>query len=168
MNLIAAVDNNWGIGKGQDLLFHIPEDMQFFKAKTKGHPVVMGRKTFESIGKPLPQRENIILTTNTQYHPQGCTVINSIPKLIEYLSNKYAIPDIYIIGGEMIYQKLLPYCDIAYITKIYETKDADKFFPNLDEKGDWHIASQSEMKEYQGIKYQFLTYHHMDFVVAKQ
>ena len=166
MNLIAAVDNNWAIGKDNQLLFHIPEDMKFFKSKTSGHPVVMGRKTYESIGKPLPNRENIILTRNPDYHPDRCTTVNTIPQLIEHLSKKYAIQDIYIIGGEMIYQKLLPFCDTAYITKIYEKKDANKFFPNLDDMQDWHITAQSEVKNYEGIHYQFLTYQHTDFVIA--
>ena len=166
MNLIAAVDNNWAIGKDNQLLFHIPEDMKFFKSKTSGHPVVMGRKTYESIWKPLPNRENIILTMNPDYHPDRCTTVNTIPQLIEHLSKKYAIQDIYIIGGEMIYQKLLPFCDTAYITKIYETKDANKFFPNLDSMQDWHITAQSEIKNYEGVHYQFLTYQHTDFVIA--
>ena len=112
MNLIAAVDKNWAIGKDNKLLVSIPIDMKFFRETTTGKVVVMGRKTLESFpnGLPLKNRTNIVLTHNANYDGKGAIVVNTMEALLEELK-KYNSEDIYVIGGEQIYKALLPYCD---------------------------------------------------------
>ena len=139
MNLIVATDKNWGIGKNNDLLFHIPKDMKFFRETTTGKTVIMGRKTLESFPnkKPLPNRRNIVLTRNKDYNVDGAEVIYDISEL-----NVEA--DAFVIGGSEIYKLLLPMCDTAYITKVDADGGADKFFPNLDKDEEWELIEQSE------------------------
>lgn len=150
MKLIAAVSDDWGIGFDNNLLFKIKEDMQFFKEKTTGHAVVMGRKTYESIGKPLPNRENYVLTRNTEYYPDNIHMIHDISEIPE---------DAYIIGGANIYEMMLPYCDTAYITKIHASKPCNKYFPNLDENKDWKIDTSTPcFKTTSDIYIEFITY----------
>ena len=117
MNLIVNVSENWAIGKGNSLLFHLSQDMKFFKEHTSGKTIVMGRKTLESLpgSKPLPNRKNIVLTRNSDYHPEGVTVYNSID---EFLKDNSNTDDVYVIGGESIYRDFLPYCNKAFITKV--------------------------------------------------
>ncbi|MBO7209103.1 MAG: dihydrofolate reductase [Clostridia bacterium] len=139
MNLIVATDKNWGIGKNNDLLFHIPKDMKFFRETTTGKTVIMGRKTLESFPnkKPLPNRRNIVLTRNKDYVLEGAEVIYDISEL-----NVEA--DAFVIGGSEIYKLLLPLCHTAYITKVDADGGADKFFPNLDKDEEWELIEQSE------------------------
>ena len=117
MKLIVNADKNWGIGKGNELLVHIPSDMKFFRETTTGHIIVMGRKTLESFPNqmPLPKRTNIVLTTNKDYNAHGAIVVGSKEELLSELK-EYHSDEIYIIGGESIYNMMLPYCDEAYVT----------------------------------------------------
>ncbi|NLK98274.1 dihydrofolate reductase [Defluviitalea saccharophila] len=162
MNLIVAVDNNWGIGCRGDLLQIIPEDMKYFKEKTMGKVVVMGRTTFESLPnkKPLKDRINIILTKNEDYAVDGAIICHSLDELFERLKD-YDHDDIYIIGGESIYTLLLPYCSRAYVTKIKNQYEADTYFPNLDQKEDWELVEEGELKEYNNILFQFTLYENL-------
>ena len=129
---IVAVDNNWGIGRNGDLLANIPEDKKFFKDKTDGSVVVMGRKTWDSLPiKPLPNRKNYVISRNTIDNRGKDAEYISIEKAIETIENTHE-QNIFIIGGGQIYSKLLPYCDTIYVTKIYESYEADTFFPNID------------------------------------
>ena len=157
MKLIAAVSENWGIGKDNDLLFSIPKDMKFFRETTMGKTVILGRKNLESFpgAKPLPKRPNIILTRDKNFKVEGATVVNSIDEL---LAMEFDKDDAFVIGGEEIYRQLLPYCDQCFIAKVKETADADKFMVNLDEDADWKLTSESEEIEDNGHIITFCTY----------
>ena len=138
MNLIVNADKNWGIGKENQLLVHIPNDMKMLRQTTTGKVVVMGRKTLESFpnGMPLPKRTNIVLTTDQDYDGRGAVVVHSTEELFDELK-KYSDEDIFIIGGESIYRMMLPYCDTAYVTRLDYAYDADTYFPDLDEMEEW-------------------------------
>ncbi len=159
MNLIVAVDKNWGIGCNNKLLVSIPADMKFFRETTSGKVVVMGRKTLESFpnGLPLKNRTNIVLTKNPSFHAKGAIVLHSLEEVLEELK-KYADEDIYIIGGESIYRQFLPYCSVAHVTKIDHAYEADAYFPNLDEMEEWRITADSEEQTYFDLEYTFLKY----------
>ena len=159
MNLIVAVDENWAIGYKNELLIRIPADMKMFRQETTGKVVVLGRKTLETFpgGQPLKNRTNIILSTNKDYKVKDATVVHSIDELLEELKN-YADEDIYIIGGETIYRQLLPYCNVAHITKIDRSYEADAFFTNLDEDPDWEVTAESDEQSYFDTTYSFVKY----------
>ena len=159
MNLIVAVDKNWGIGKNNKLLTSIPADMKFFVSKTTGNVVVMGRKTLESFPnkKPLKNRVNIVLTRNPDYQVEGAIVVRSDEELRAELA-KYDSEKIFVIGGESIYKKMLNMCDVAYVTKMDYAYDADAHFPNLDEMDNWELAEAGEEETYFDLEYAFCTY----------
>ncbi|MCI8282889.1 MAG: dihydrofolate reductase [Lachnospiraceae bacterium] len=159
MNLIAAVDKNWAIGLNNKLLVRIPEDQKFFRETTTGKVVVMGRKTLESFpgGLPLKNRINIVLTRDRNYKAKDVILVYSLEELREELQ-KYSSEDIYVIGGESIYRQLLDDCDVAHITKIDYAYEADAWFPNLDERGEWEIRADSEEQTYFDLEYYFYRY----------
>lgn len=159
MNIIAAVDSNWAIGNKNQLLVRIPNDHKHFREETTGKVVVLGRKTLETFpqGMPLKNRTNIILSSNPSYQVKDAIVVHSIDELMEELKN-YADEDIYIIGGDSIYRQLLPYCNVAHITKIDHAYDADAFFPNLDEDDEWEITATSDEQTYFDLAYYFVKY----------
>lgn len=156
MNAIVAVDENWGIGKNGDLLFHIPEDMKYFKEKTLHKVVVMGRNTFESLPKrePLPYRTNVILTSDVDYHVDDAVIVHSEQELLGYLK-QYDSEDIFIIGGGTVYSMMLPYCDTVLVTKVNAACAADVYFPDLDEHPDFKPVWLSETRDYDGITFNF-------------
>ena len=159
MNLIVAVDKLWAIGKDNDLLVHIPEDMSFFREKTLNQVVIMGRKTLESFPgqKPLKNRINIVITKDKTYKKDDVIIVNSIEEAIKE-ANKHS-KEVFIIGGGAIYRQMLDYCDTAYITKINViSTDADTFFPNIDAKQNWEVVEESNEKEHENIKYKFVKY----------
>ena len=153
MNLIVATDKNWGIGKNNDLLFHIPKDMKFFRETTTGKTVIMGRKTLESFPnkKPLPNRRNIVLTRNRDYTIEGAEVIYDISEL-------NTPNDAFVIGGSEIYKLLLPVCHTAYVTKVDADGNADKFFPDLDKDDAWELKETSEPVTDNGYTLTFCRY----------
>ena len=159
MNLIVNVDKNWAIGNKNKLLVSIPADMKFFRETTNGKVVVMGRKTLESFpgGQPLKNRVNIVLTKDMNYQVKGAVVVHSKEALLEELK-QYKQEDIYVIGGEMIYRMLLPYCDTAYITRMDHAFEADTFFPNMDEEPGWKMTGISEEQTYFDLEYAFTKY----------
>ena len=159
MKLIAAVDKNWGIGKNNKLLVSIPSDMKFFRSETNGKVVVMGRKTLESFpnGMPLKNRTNIVLTRDQNYHVKDTIVVHDIPELLEELK-KYPDDQIYVIGGGKVYEELLPYCNVAHVTKIDFAFEADTFFPNLDQMEEWEITATSDEQTYFDLEYSFVKY----------
>ena len=159
MNLIAAVDENWAIGKNNQLLVRIPADQKFFREMTTGKVVLMGRKTLESFpnGQPLKNRTNIVLTHNKDYAVKDAVVVHSMDELHEELK-KYDSDDVFVIGGEKIYEQLLDECDVAHITKIDFAYDADAYFPNLDQNPDWEITGDSEEQTYFDLEYYFYRY----------
>lgn len=160
MNLIAAVEKNWGIGKDNQLLDHIPEDMKFFRETTKGKAVIMGKNTFLSFPnqKPLPNRLNIVLTHDQGFAPEGVLVCRSVQEAVKCARESYADEDIFVIGGEAVYREMEPLCNVAYITKIDKSYDADRFFVNLDEKPSWRISSEEMLKTEKGIYITFVKY----------
>ncbi|NLP30217.1 MAG: dihydrofolate reductase [Clostridiales bacterium] len=158
MKAIVVVDKNWGIGKDGKLLVHLPGDLKYFKEKTLGKVVVMGRTTLESLpgGEPLKDRINIVLSRKL-CDQDGCTLLSSIDSLFEELEN-YDLDDVFVIGGESIYRELLDHCGTLYVTKICEEFEADKFFPNLDESDEWELVFESEPCTEKGITYKFTEY----------
>ena len=158
MNLIVAVDKNWAIGKDNKLLVSIPADMKFFRETTKGNVVVMGRKTLESFpqGQPLQKRVNIVISQNENYQVKGAVVVHSIEEAVEE-AKKYE-GDVYVIGGESIYRAMLPYCQMALVTKIDHAYEADTYFPNLDEDPEWELTGETEEQTYFDLEYVFQKY----------
>ena len=159
MNCIVAVYNNWAIGYKNNLLVSIPADMRFFRDTTIDKVVVMGKNTLESFpgGKPLAKRTNIVVALEKDYKVPGATVVNSIEEAIEAVKD-YDTNDVYIIGGGSIYRQFLPYCDVAYVTKIDYEYEADTYFPNLDEDDEWELTGDSEEQTYYDLEYRFLRY----------
>jgi len=129
ISLIAAIGKNNELGKGNTLLWHMPEDMKYFREKTKGRTVIMGRKTFESLKGPLPNRKNIVITRDKKYLRHGVDVVHSLEEAIEKVKNE---EEVFIIGGAEIYKQALPIADRLYITHIEaEDVEADSFFPEI-------------------------------------
>ena len=131
ISLIVAMDEKRVIGKNNKLPWHLPADLQYFKKVTMGHPIVMGRKTFESIGRILPGRENIIVTRNHEFKAEGCTILHDVDQIKAYSDN--GEHEIFVIGGAEIFKEILPVTDRLYITKIHEVFEGDTFFPTIDE-----------------------------------
>lgn len=138
--MIAAVAENNALGKNNELVWHLPNDFKRFKELTTGHHIIMGRKTFESFPKPLPNRTHIVITRQENYNPDGCIVVNSIEKAIAICPEN---EDSYIIGGGEIYNLGLQYADIIEITKVHHTFEADAFFPKINES-DWLLVESEE------------------------
>ena len=162
MKCIAAVDANWAIGNKGRLLVSIPNDMKMFRAETGGKVIVYGRKTLETFpnGQPLVKRTNIVLSRNADLEVKGAIVVHNDEELFAELK-KYDSDDIYIIGGESVYKKYVPYCDTAIITKIDENYEADAYFPNLDEDPNWKKTAESEEQTYFSVEYTFREYRNL-------
>ncbi len=160
MNLIVAVDKNWAIGYNNNLLVSIPDDMNFFKEKTTGKVVIMGKNTLLSFPgkKPLKNRTNIVIALEKDYKVDGATVVYSIEEALKE-AKKYNTEDVFVIGGGSIYRQMLPYCDTAYITYINHEYAADTYIPNLDEADkEWKLAEESDEYTYFDIEYFFRKY----------
>lgn len=159
MNLIAAVDNNWGIGYNNKLLVRIPADQRFFRDETINKAVIMGRKTLESFpnGVPLKQRLNVVITSDKNYKAYDAVVVHSIEEAMEAV-NDYRSEDVYVIGGASIYEQMLSYCDVAHITKIDYAYVSDTYFPNLDKNEEWILSEESEEQTYYDLTYTFCRY----------
>ena len=157
MKAIAAVAPNWGIGDGTGMLYRIPGALKFFRSRTAGHTVIMGRRTLESLpgGKPLPKRRNIVLTRDRRWHPRGVYVCHSIRELLELLT-ALEETDPFVIGGGEIYRQLLPYCDSCILTRVDQAPPVTPsvFFPDLAALG-WHETVLSEPQEENGYTYRF-------------
>ncbi len=159
MNIIVAVDKNWAIGNRGDLLIRIPNDHKHFREETTGKVVVLGRRTLETFpqGMPLKNRTNIILTHDTEYQVKDAVIAHSVEELLEQIK-AYNEEDVYVIGGDSVYRQLLPYCDVAHVTKIDHAYEADAYFPDLDRDPQWEITADSEEQTYFDIAYQFIKY----------
>ena len=159
MKLIVCASKNWGIGKNNDLLFSLPQDMKFFRETTTGKVVVMGRKTLESFPnqKPLPNRINIVLSSSEKESSDNLIYVKSPQDAIE-LSKNYPDKDVFIIGGGKIYDLFLPYTDTALITKVLEDADADTYLHDFDSDPDFYLANQSEDIEDNGHIIRFCEY----------
>lgn len=141
ISIIAAVAQNGVIGDKNALLWHISEDMRFFKRTTSGHPVIMGRKTYESLGRPLPNRTNVVIS-RTQREIEGCTVVNSLEEAIALFPKE---EEVFIIGGAQIYALALSVADRMYLTKVYHDYQGDTSFPewNADE---WQLTQKESFE----------------------
>ena len=155
MQAIVAVSRSWGIGKGGDLLFRLPSDLRRFKAMTTGHTVIMGRKTLDSLpgGKGLPHRRNLVLSRQSDFAPDRAEVIHSVEDIL-----KTAEDDAFVIGGQQVYEQLLPYCTRVHVTKVLSDPEADAFFPDLDKLPGWKVASAGEMLTENGLSFQYVEY----------
>lgn len=159
MNVIVAVDNNWAIGYQNKLLVRIPADQRFFRDETIHKAVIMGRKTLESFpgGQPLKERLNVVITSNPEYKVKDAVTVGSVEEALEAVK-AYKSEDIYVIGGASVYEQMLPYCDVAHITKIDYKYLADTHFPNLDQKADWVLTEESDEQTYYDLTYVFCKY----------
>lgn len=158
MKAIVAVDKKWGIGKKNDLLFSLPEDMKFFRATTLNKVVIMGSNTLKSFpgGKPLKNRTNIVLFPGGEKR-DDCTIVESIDELFAEIK-KYPEDDVFVIGGAMFYKTMLPYCTEVYVTKVDADGGAEVFYENLDELENWTCVYQSEKINTNGYDIRFTTY----------
>jgi len=141
ISFLWAEDENGLIGNKNRLPWHLPEDLKYFKETTMGHPVVMGRKTFESIGKPLPGRTNLILTRDKDYRADDCLVFHSKPALLEW-AERYG-SEVFITGGSDIFRLFLPDADRLYMTKIHHRFEGDTYFPDLNWR-EWRLISSKK------------------------
>ena len=159
MNLIVCADRNWAIGNNNKLLVSIPKDMKSFREMTTGKVIILGRKTLATFpgGRPLDSRTNIILSSDKKYKVDGAVVVNSIDELLKEIS-KYNSDDVYVCGGESVYRQLIPYCDVAHVTRIDQVYDADTYFPNLDDSDEWEIEVESDEEVYFDVTYTFVKY----------
>lgn len=159
MKAIASVDENWAIGYRGKLLRPISADLRRFKAITIGHQVILGRKTLESFpgGRPLPGRENLILSATMTQAPEGAKVFSSLDALLAY-----AKPDAIVIGGESVYRALLPRCEEVYITKISAAFPADSWFPDLDKDPAWQVVDRDGPHRDDDVEFSYFTYRWRD------
>lgn len=159
MNVIVAVDKHWAIGNKGQLLVTIPQDQKMFREETMGKVIVMGRKTFESLpgGQPLYGRTNIVMTTDRSYRVKGAIVCHSMEEALAELEN-YPPEDVFIIGGQSIYEQFLPYCDVAHVTNIDFEYTADTHFPDLDKSPEWEVVVESDEQTYFDLCYLFKMY----------
>ena len=159
MNAIAAVSLDWGIGKDNDLLFHIGEDMKRFRALTTGGTVIMGRKTLDSMpgGKPLPRRRNIVLTRQEDFAREGVEVARSQEEVLRLTAGEDP-EKVWVIGGGEIYRQLLPYCRLCWLTRVYARPESAVFFPDLDTLPQWQVLRSGIIVSDGTWDYQFIEY----------
>ena len=149
ITLIAAAAENNALGKDNDLLWHLPEDFKRFKQITSGHYIIMGRKTFESFPKPLPNRTHIIITRQEEYLVEGCLVVHSLEDALEIAPQN---EEIFIIGGAQIYKQALPFADKIDLTRVHIELDADAFFPEFN-TSEWNLVFSE--KHFKDEKHQY-------------
>ena len=156
---ILCVDNKFGIGKKNDLLFHLPKDMAFFRDKTNGHVVAMGENTLLSFPnqKPLPKRINIVLSQDKSHNYDGVINVHDFQEFLRLLK-KHSSEDVYVIGGASIYHQTLPYVDGVYLTKVDADGGAELFFDNIDKIETFECVSESKPLEDNGYKIRFCYY----------
>jgi dihydrofolate reductase len=140
ISLIAAVSSNGVIGRGGKLPWHLSADLRRFKQLTMGHPIIMGRKTYESIGRPLPGRTTIVVSRQPDFHPTGVYVARSLPNALQQASSS---DEAFVVGGAQIYAAALPTADRLYLTEVEADVDGDTFFPALDQTA-WQLVEQSD------------------------
>ncbi|HET7578633.1 MAG TPA: dihydrofolate reductase [Bacillales bacterium] len=156
ISFLLAMGKNRVIGKDNGMPWHLPADLAFFKKKTMGHMIVMGRKTHESIGKALPGRRNVVVTRDTNYEAEGCIVVHSVDEARELFGND---EEVFVIGGTKLFNAFFSYADRLYVTYINEEFDGDTFFPEIDDMK-WKRTSveQGVRNEKNPYDYSFITY----------
>jgi dihydrofolate reductase len=153
ITIVVAVAENNVIGKDNQLIWHLPADLRHFKQKTMGHPMIMGRKTFESIGKPLSGRTTIIVTRQEDFQAEGCIVVNSLEAAIAK-GKELDSEHVSIVGGAEIYRQSLPFVDTIYLTQVHHTFDGDTFFPVINEE-EWKEISAEQHEPDEKNKYAY-------------
>lgn len=151
ISLIAAKSENGVIGRGGKLPWHLPADLKRFKGLTTGHTVIMGRKTYESIGRPLPNRRSIIVTRNTDYRQEGVEVVNTFQEALTLANSE---EEVYVIGGAEIFQLAVPRAEQIYLTLLHTVIDGDVFFPELDPK-EWVLVKSERHEEDERNKWSY-------------
>jgi dihydrofolate reductase len=155
ISIIAAVGDNNVLGKNNRLLWHLPADLRRFKRLTMGYPVIMGRKTFESLGRPLSGRENIVISRNASFRPESVRVFNSLEEALKAYQDR----SVFIIGGAEIYRQVIDRADRIYLTRIFHRFEGDAFFPTIDEQF-WKVEKMEvhEPDEKNPYRYAFIDY----------
>lgn len=155
MKAIVLVDEDWGIGKDGEQIIYIPGDLKYFRETTMGYPVILGRKTLATFpgGCPLKGRRNLILSRNLDFAPDGAEVFPDLETLLAE-----APKDSFVIGGASVYEALLEYCDVAYVTRIHKVFPADCRFPNLDQNPEWKIIEEGETQKENNIEFHRVIY----------
>jgi len=156
LSAVVVVDKNWGIGKNNKLLVHFPADLKRFKNITTGHSIIMGRKTFESMGRPLPNRRNIVITRQTTLSMPGAEIANSLEHALKLCKNE---PEVFVIGGAEIFNQAFAMLNKVYLTEIKESFEADTFFPEI-RSDEWKETEREDFlpDEKTPFSYSFLTY----------
>lgn len=154
LTIVVAIDRNNGIGVNNTLPWHLPEDLAHFKRTTSGHPIIMGRKTFDSIGRPLPNRRNIVITRNPGWRHDGVEAVTSVAAARELVGDAPA----FIIGGGQIFTDTLADSERLIVTQIDKTFDCDAFFPAIDPAQWKEVAREAHRSETSGLDYAYLTY----------
>jgi len=158
MNVIVAVNSDWGIGLEGRQVVVLPEDRKFFKEMTTGGVIIAGRKTFEDFPNgALPNRKNIILTRDKSFSAKGVTVLHSVEEVLAEVAKEDS-DKVFVAGGGAIYEQFLPYCSTAYITKLEANPKSDTYFPNLDELENWSQEREMGSGESNGVKYSVYIY----------
>lgn len=158
MNFIVAVTNDYAIGKDNNLLFHLPTDLKYFKQTTLNKVVVMGERTYRSLPKrPLPNRINIVLSDNPNFYDDNIIIVNTVDKLFEEIK-KYNPDDVFVTGGASVYNLLMNYCKKAYITKIDKVVPADTYINNIEKMPNWKLVSKSEKYNENQLCFEFLIF----------
>lgn len=157
MEAMVAVDQNWAIGLGGEMQFRISADLRRFREMTMGGTVICGRKTLATFphGRPLPGRENIILSQNPWLHIPGAVVCHSMEEVLAAVKHRGKV---FVIGGGIVYRAFLPFCTRVYVTKVLAARSADCWFPDLDADSHWLVADQSPILRENGLEYQYVTY----------
>ncbi|MBI1283814.1 MAG: dihydrofolate reductase [Thiobacillus sp.] len=156
VSVIAALARNRVIGIENRLPWRLPEDLAHFKALTLGHPILMGRKTFESLGRPLPGRTNIVITRNPGYRPEGCLVADSIPAAVALCKDA---DEVFFIGGAELYAQAIPLADRLYLTEVDTEAEGDAWFPDYDRSAFQEISRESHAGEKRDVlRFDFVVY----------
>ncbi len=150
LSIIVAVAENNVIGHNNSLIWHISEDLKYFKRVTSGHTVIMGRKTFESIGKPLPNRTNIVISRNADFKPNGVIVVSSLEEAVAKTNSG---EESFIIGGGSIYREAMGLADKLYLTKVHHSYEGDTFFPEIGDE--WKEISREDFERGEKFEYPF-------------
>jgi len=156
LSLIVAMATNRTIGINKQMPWHLSADLKQFKKITMGHPIIMGRKTFESIGRPLPGRQNIIISRDVNYQQEGCLVFNCLDAAVQHCSDQ---EEVFVIGGATLYEVTLERADRLYITQIHKSFEGDTWFPEIDAEG-WREVACEDVNDDASVdfKYSFITY----------
>lgn len=154
VSIIAAIAANGVIGRNNDLPWHLPEDLKRFRALTMGHHIIMGRKTYESLGRLLPGRTTVIVSRNPDYHVDGAIVVSSLADAIAACAND---PEVFLIGGAQLYREALPLADRLYLTELTDPFEGDVRFPQYD-RASWQQELREEHVSAHGLKFSYANY----------